>query len=321
MIYSSVITFTRSTFTDIDLGDSSPDQVYNISNNDIIQDGNSDAWSEGMAQAMLDESPSVTSPNTYDYSGGSTRAPPATLVYTCGGTAPHPSYCEFPFTTLAGNSYTQSCADKVEDNPDYTVDRPWCFTSATEWGFCDCSGQIVSLKYVTIPNAHNATLKDIEVQVTMDYPGTVWCSLSASADKLPTLASILNNTNIGGVGMVSTDMIVQNVETQIVFSATAAMMKSHPYLACQGHMPGMETQPSPVGLILGSGSSVNNGDDSDEPPLILTYTSGAMMYSVVIIMVLGFFVGYKYAMDSRVQVINKARRAYEESLAGPIKME
>lgn len=249
-----------------------------------------------------------------DFATGTTEPPPSTLIYTCGGTAEKLAYCQFPFETLAGNEYTHSCADKVEDNPDYTVDRPWCFTAASEWGFCDCNA-FFDLTYVTLPHPGDTTLRNVQIQVTLDYPGSVWCSLSANSTHLPTHAEIENKSHpndfAGASASIGTEMILRNVVAQIVFSATPAFMKARPYLACQAAVPGLLTQPDPIGLLLGSnrvdpGGDHQPDDEEDAPPRLVTETSGAMMYSTIIIMLLSAFIGVRYAMDRRDQLLRFA---------------
>lgn len=325
LLYCALISAALSSFTEIDFGDSNPHQIYNDTSNDIIQDGNGDAWSEGMDDAIeggtedSTEGLSQDGEQVDDFSD-SPNGVPETLIYVCGGTAEPLGFCQFPFTTLAGNSYTHSCADKVEDNPDYAVDRPWCFTTATEWGFCDCTTQIW-LSYVSLQNGQNSTMRDIQVQVDMEYPGTIWCSLAATPNDLPSLHTIVNNTEAnryaGGFSILRRDMILRSVKAQIVFTTTPAYMKSHPYLACQARVPGILTPPEPSILKLGANTATPIDDNTDtevEPPKILTETSGALMYSVVIFMILGGFIGYRYAMDKRAELLAFARIAQEDSI-------
>ena len=249
-----------------------------------------------------------------DFGTGTTAPPPATLIYTCGGTAEKLGFCQFPFATLAGNEYTHTCADKVEDNPDYTVDRPWCFTSASEWGFCDCDA-FFDLTYVTLPNAHDATLRDIQIQVTLDYPGTIWCALSANKTHIPSLADIQQNAKptefVGATGIMMPEMILRDLVAHVVFSATPAFMKTRPFLSCQAHVPGLLKQPEPIGMVLGSnrvdpGGNKQPDDEDEDPPHLITETSGAMMYSTLIIMLLSGFIGVRYAMDRRDEMLKFA---------------
>ena len=304
----------NASFTDVEYGNG--DQSgYNESSNDLIPDSTGEAWGDAVdASQNTTPDPSANTGDQYgqldDYTDNNNGnpPPPTTLIYTCGGTAKQLAYCQFPFATLAGNEYTHSCADKVEDNPDYTVDRPWCFTGASEWGFCDCLATI-DFTYVTAPNWHNNTMRDISVQVTIDYPGTLWCALTAKGDKLPGLNTVANKTEparyMGGVGMMTTDMILRNMQSQISFTSSPEFMKAHPYLTCQATIPGLLIQPEPNTMMLGSNTPKPDRPptDEEEPPKILTETGGALMYTTVVTMILGFLLGYRYAMQKRQQIV------------------
>jgi hypothetical protein len=316
----------QGSFTDVTFGndgDEGGSENYNATSNDLIPSTGSDSWQDALDAGSASNDESSDSAVT-SYTGGGTLAknesasPPSTLIYTCGGTADLLGYCQFPFTTLAGNTYTNSCADKVEDNPDYTVDRPWCFTSASEWGFCDCRAAF-SFAYVTTQNALNSTIHDIRIQISVNYPGTVWCSLSSDKKSIPSLSQLnaSNSTNfIGSSTYVSPDLIKADLDAIVTFSATTIFIKAHPWLACQASLPGLSNQPSPLGLILGaSGSASNGGTDNPSAssvPFLVTTTSGALMYSVLIAMILGGFIGTRTALDQRRKLLRFAKLDTEE---------
>jgi hypothetical protein len=232
--------------------------------------------------------------------------PPTTLIYVCEGSSKPLAYCQFPFTTLAGNEYTSSCADKVEDNPDYSVDRPWCFTSATEWGFCDCEA-FFDFSYVTSHNAADSSIRDLTIQVKLSYPGKVWCDLGSDESYVPLPSSL----PVDSVVEVTRGMILENINGQVEIHATLDRMKSHPYLSCHAAVPGLRTNPKPMITKLGTKKEVlEDPDDDDSPeekPRLITHTSGALMYSTLIFMTLASFFFYRYAMDRRARLFSFIR--------------
>ena len=300
------------------LGQSPEEETGNSIDDSLVvpDEGNVDI---GSTDTSADESDSVNTSSEEkvdDFGDNTTPAPPKTLIYVCGGTAKDLAYCQFPFSTLAGNYYTSTCADKVEDNPDYSVDRPWCFTSATEWGFCDCEA-FFDFSYFTEHNAENKALRDVKIQVKLDYPGTVWCSLWNTQDHFPPLVDIQSNQVTGASTNVSEDMITRKIDGQLVFSATPEFMKSHLYLSCQAHVPGLLNQPKPVVTQLGTKKDMLDDPDEDAavaPPKarLVTETSGALMYSTLIIMVLASFLFYQYAMDRRAKVMTFTRISQDD---------
>ena len=325
------VSLVAGDLNDVDFGDPDNPVDYNSTNHDLIESTGGDAWNDGMETDAPDSSSggSDINPNDVhgsldDFSDGTTAAPPATLIYTCGGTANQLGFCQFPFTTLAGNEYTHSCADKVEDNPDYTVDRPWCFTAASEWGFCDCSATF-DMTYVTAQNLRNSSLRDIQVQVSLDYPGTIWCSLTVNETRLPTLTQVMNAGNTvtyaGGAAAMSDDMVLRSMDAHVLFSATPDFMKAHPYLACQASVPGLLTQPDAIGMMLGSNTvkppspGDPNDDGSNAGPVLLTETSGAAIYSLIIAMILGSFIGVKVALEKRAALLAFSPIANKEGVA------
>jgi hypothetical protein len=304
------------------LGQSPEEQTGNNMDDSLVvpDGGNVDIVSIDSSSDEPDSVNSSSEEKVDDFGDNTTPPPPKTLIYVCGGTAKNLAYCQFPFSTLAGNYYTSTCADKVEDNPDYSVDRPWCFTSSNEWGFCDCDA-FFDFTYFTEHNAENKTLRDIKIQVKLDYPGTVWCSLWKTPDSLPSLEDIEASRATGGSTSVSEDMIARKIDGQVGFSATPEFMKSHLYLSCQAHVPGLLNQPKPVVTQLGTKKDLVDDPDDDAaaaPPKarLVTQTSGALMYSTLIIMVLASFFFYQYAMDRRAKVMSFMRISQEDSHIG-----
>lgn len=265
-----------------------------LTSEDLDLGGHEDTWSD----QVEDNEPTTNStlPDSSTTVVESTGPPPTTLIYTCEGSAAKLAYCQFPFSTLAGNEYTNSCADKVEDNPDVSVDRPWCFVSATKWGFCDCQANL-DFNYI-------ATHHEIRVQANLDYPGTVWCALMAEKDTLPSLAMVVNGTEPGryqgGWGEISAGMIMASIDAQIVFSANFTNVTKN-FIACQANVPGIAIQPTSVGTLLGSQTPDDPEPETPEhpPPQLITRTNGATIYSIIIMIVLGSFIGVRYALDQR----------------------
>jgi hypothetical protein len=249
---------------------------------------------------------------------------PSNLIFVCEGTAKALSYCQFPFSTLAGNHYTSTCADKVEDNPDYSVDRPWCFTSATQWGFCDCEG-FLDFTYVSnqLGNDHNT--RAFTVQMKLSHPGTVWCALSQTEAAVPALADVTGQKVIGASTDVSIDMIRQEINGQIEFQASLEVVRTHPFLSCQADIRGLPANPKPVVTKLGTKKDMleDPTDDSDNQlvkPKLVTRTSGALMYSTLIVMILAGFFFYRYAMDRRIKMLSFIRLEQEETALRPLKV-
>ena len=248
--------------------------------------------------------------------------PPTTLIFVCEGTAQTLSFCQFPFTTLAGNEYTRSCADKVEDNPDYSVDRPWCFTSATEWGFCDCNA-FFDFTYVISHNAQLSSKRDITVQIKMTYPGTAWCSLWSDDTYLPPMSAIEQGQVSGAVVNITRDMIVQDINGQVDFSVPLEQVKTHPHLTCQASIPGLPTNPNPVSTTLGTKKDMledpsDSSDTSQDKPRLVTRTSGALMYSTLILMTLAGFFFYRYAMDRRIHILKFIQVSQDDTVNKPL---
>jgi hypothetical protein len=257
-----------------------------------------------------------------DFGEATIPPPPSTLIYVCSGTAKPMAYCQFPFSTLAGNHYTSTCADKVEDNPDYSVDRPWCFTSASEWGFCDCDA-FFDFSYVTDHNFSDKTLRDIKVQIKLDYPGSVWCALSPDSKSLPSLSGVTSGAVTGAATSVTHDMIARDISGQLQFSATPDFMKAHVFLSCQADVPGLINKPQPVVTQLGTEKDMLDEPDDDEDtappkPRLVTKTSGALMYSTLIFMILTAILFYRYAMDRRMQMLSFIRLDQDESVVHPL---
>jgi hypothetical protein len=246
---------------------------------------------------------------------------PKTLIYVCEGTARPISFCQFPFTTLAGNEYTSSCADKVEDNPDYSVDRPWCFTSATEWGFCDCQA-FFDYTYVVSHNPTNNSLRDLTAQIKISYPGTVWCALWTNSSFSPPLSDVTSGAIVGGSIEITRDMLLQDIDGQVDFSASLDQMKSPLYLSCQANIPGLPSNPNPVVTLLGTKKDMlDDPSDAADPgpikPRLVTRTSGALMYSTLICLTLAGFFFYRYAMDRRDHLLKFTRISQEETIRKP----
>ena len=251
---------------------------------------NGDSWTDGVDGNEGDGEVGGTA--TTEKPKLASLDPPDTLIYVCEGTADYPlAYCEFPFSTLAGNEYTNSCADLVEDNPDVSVDRPWCFVSATDWGFCDCQAQL-SFHAITVTTGSKVQLT---VQATLDHPGTVWCSLTAPVDPLPAL----NSTYVGASGQVTDVMILSSISATFSFTVDVAVTKTKNYLACQALVPGIAIQPKSVGYILGSTPTDAPTTEEETSIKLITVTNGATIYSLMILVVLGSFIGTRYALDLR----------------------
>jgi hypothetical protein len=319
-------------FSDVDFGDDDDHENHHepgTTGDLIIPSSGSDAWQEALeagrnvSESIDPKKDSSSGTSSGDPLNGVVASPhnASTLIYTCGGTAGPLGFCQFPITTLAGNTYTESCADKVEDNPDYTVDRPWCFTSAAQWGFCDCQAAF-SFAYVTTGNTKIVNHRDIRIEVSVNYPGTVWCSLSSDSKTLPSLAQLKNNTSsfAGGFTDVTPDLIIANIDAFVTFSVADTFIKSHTHLACQALLPGLQTQPSPIGVKLGaSGSATNGGTESPFPtssvPFLVTTTSGALMYSVLIAMILAAFIGTRTALDYRNKLLRLAKISTRDPLS------
>jgi hypothetical protein len=220
------------------------------------------------------------------------------LIYTCGGTSKELSYCQFPFTTLAGNTYTTSCADQVEDNPDISTDRPWCFVSATEWGFCDCESNF-DFTYITFP--HNSTAREIAIQATIDYPSRIWCNLQSANDT----SLVGTGGPHGGSANMTNVMIWRSMAAQINFIVPIEYMRSHTKIVCQAQSDGLLKQPDPVSVLLGSNTRKPTDDDEDDDEdakdglRLITRTNGATVYSVVIVMIVVTAIGVRLALDAR----------------------
>ena len=259
--------------------------------------GNGDTWTDSVAGSDDDPEPTAAVVAAPKFASDD---PPATLIYVCGGSSEELEYCEFPFTTLAGNEYSHSCADQVEDNPDVFVDRPWCFVSASRWGFCDCKATI-GFTYIT--QSHSGGGVHLVVQAHTDYPGTIWCSLSDPASALPKLSDITNSTNpakfAGGAAVLTDHMIYAQMDVQIEFTVNATFAHVNSFLACQAFVPAIATQPEPIGLILGTVTDFPDSTDEDTKPKLVTSTNGATIYSLIILILLGGFIGTRYALDQR----------------------
>jgi len=247
-------------------------------------------------------------PNLDDFGTSTSTNVTGKLIYTCGGTGSDLSYCQFPFSTLAGNTYTDKCADQVEDNPDISTDRPWCFVSATEWGFCDCEANL-DFTYITAPVHGDTSSREFEIQVRMDFPATVWCNLQAETDEnLRSLESIAGKPGAGGVAAITDAMIWRSMGARIVFNAKVDFMKIHKKIVCQAKSEGLVKQPSFVSMLLGTntkrpdGSSEDGSDDSDDDkagPVLLTRTNGATVYSVLVFMLITSAIGVGLALEAR----------------------
>ena len=243
--------------------------------------------------------------------------PPQHLIFVCEGTAKSLSYCQFPFSTLAGNDYSSTCADKVEDNPDYSVDRPWCFTSATEWGFCDCQG-FLDFSYVSGQYGTDHDIRDFKVQIILSHPGTVWCALSQSDTSLPSLQDVITQKVPGGSTDVTIAMVRQDVNGQVEFHANLDIVRTHPFLSCQASVPGLPANPGPVVTKLGTKKDMledptDDLDNTPAKPRLITHTSGALMYSTLIVMILAGFFFYRYAMDRRAKMLSFTRLETDET--------
>lgn len=297
LILITIVTLSRSE----NVGAAGMDGFYNAHNDDLIE-FNGDSWNDHDGHEEEDTTTPVPIDEFLDLNV--TSIPDSNVIYTCGGTAEGQlSFCQFPFTTLAGNEYTNKCADQVEDNPDVSVDRPWCFVSATEWGFCDCTPSL-DFTYLVAIEPVNKTKGDIVVQVSIDYPGTVWCYLEGmKSNNKVQLAHIQNGTVYGGSTTISAAMILQSMVATVSFTAPINSMQTNPVLACSANCTGMTIQPDPVRIVLGS--RPEEDDDEEDPeqestkPRLLTRTSGALVYSIFMLMILGFIVGARYALGIR----------------------
>ena len=282
------------------IGAAGMDGFYNAQNDELIE-YNGHEWNDHDGHDEEDTTTPVPIEQLLD--SKAVLEPQGTVIYTCGGTAKGDlSYCQFPFTTLAGNEYTNKCADQVEDNPDVSVDRPWCFVSATDWGFCDCTGNLDFTHLVT-PDPSDPTKGHIVVQVNIDYPGTIWCYLEGVDSKAQVgLAQITNGTVAGGSTVISAAMIMQSMVASISFSASVHTMQANPVLACSANCTGLMTQPETVKMALGTRpDEIDQEEPETDPnrPRLITRTSGALVYSIVILMVLGSIIGARYALEIR----------------------
>ena len=296
-IFAAIFSVGRSE----DVGAAGMDGFYNGQNDELIE-FSGDSWNDHDGHDDETSTTLVPMEEFLDLNG--TSIPNSNVIYTCGGTAEGQqlSYCQFPFTTLAGNEYTNKCADQAEDNPDVSVDRPWCFVSATDWGFCDCTPSI-DFTYLVAMDSVNKTIGNIVVQVSLDYPGTVWCYLEPTGSKTNVqLAHIQNGTVTGGSTTISAAMILQSMVATLSFNASIHSMQTNPVLACSANCTGMVLQPDPMKIVLGSRPEDDEEEDPDPEstkPRLLTHTSGALVYSILILMLLGFIVGARYALNMR----------------------
>ena len=294
------------------VGAPSMDGYYNVNNDELIET-HGESWNDMDGQSEDNEIFSNSSESQQDevVPIESVSIPNENVIFTCGGTAEgNLAYCQFPFTTLAGNEYTNKCADQVEDNPDVYVDRPWCFVSATDWGFCDCEASIDFTHLVTT-NSVDKNKTDVVVQVSMDYPGTIWCYLEAgrqndddaSKNNKP-LSAIENGTVVGASTTISAPMIIQSMVATISFSVQSHSVHLTPVLACSANCTGLMIQPLPVRVTLGTNPADKDDEGEDDVvestrPHLITRTSGALVYSIVMLMLLGSILGARYALNIR----------------------
>jgi hypothetical protein len=275
------------------------DGFYSDSNDELLE-YTGDSWNDHDGHEGEEITTRVPIDESIDENAQSI---PTNAIYTCGGTAQGElSFCQFPFTTLAGNEYTNKCADQAEDNPDVSVDRPWCFVSATDWGFCDCSATL-DFTHLVAPDTSNKTKADIVVQVTIDYPATIWCYLEGVDAKTSIgLAEVTNGTVAGATTTISAEMILQSIVATVLFPASVHVMQAKPILVCSANCPGLMTQPEPVKIALGTRPDEEETDRTEpdlSKPHLITRTSGSLVYSIVILMLLGSIIGARYALDIR----------------------
>ena len=282
------------------IGAAGMDGFYNAQNDDLIEN-NAHHWNDH--DGHEDEETTTPVPIEELLDPKAIIEPQGTVIYTCGGTARDDlPFCQFPFSTLAGNEYTDKCADQVEDNPDVSVDRPWCFVSATDWGFCDCTASL-DFSHLVSPDPADSTKGNIAVQVTIDYPATTWCYLEGVDAKAQVgLAHLMNGTVVGGSTVISAAMIRQAMVASISFTASLHTMQANPVLACSANCTGVMTNPETVKMVLGTRPDETDNEDPEPDstrPRLLTRTSGALVYSIVILMLLGSIIGARYALGIR----------------------
>jgi Ca2+-binding RTX toxin-like protein len=132
--------------------------------------------------------------------------------------------------------------------------------------------------------------------------------------------SSLNSSVTGSSTNVTSELIEAGIDSFVQFSATTPnFIKAHSYLACQAAIPGLANQPQPLVVTLGVSGSASNGVDGYESassvPFLVTTTSGALMYSVVIGMILGSFIGARTALDYRRKLLRFSKLETKDPLS------